>query len=278
MSEFKTFIDAIPAPMWGILGTGFGATLTLAAALIVNSGNNKRLKIQLKHDEKEKNTDRMNTLRREVYMDAIAEMIRVGGYLGDLPNGDISSKNVSADLQSFYVAAAKLSLVSSDETQKAVDTLGIEYSKLIFVLMQRLMPVHHASIEKDLHAKYYEEFMTDVRRVLGEITRFNEAGRTEQNIFSALEQSYNFLMAQAKTQEDMRSEAQARFNELHMEFSRLLMHDMGQISILQVEVLISIRKDLGIATDEQNLRGRALNHFSEISKSVDEVFENMKAD
>lgn len=120
--------------------------------------------------------------------------------------------------------------------------------------------------------------MTDVRRVLGEITRFNEAGRTEQNIFSALEQSYNFLMAQAKTQEDMRGEAHARFNELHMEFSRLLMYDMRQISLLQVEVLISIRKDLGIATDEQNLRGRALNHFSEISKSVDEAFENMKAD
>ncbi|HVI40248.1 MAG TPA: hypothetical protein VM577_06280 [Anaerovoracaceae bacterium] len=277
MSEIKTFFDAIPAPIWGIVGTGFGAVLTLAAALVVNSGNNRRLKIQLKHDEKEKNIDRMNTLRREVYMEAMAEMVRVGAYLGDLPNGDISSKNVSTDLQGFYVAAAKLSLVSSDETQKAVEILGIEYSKLIFTLIQRLTPVHVASLEKDLYAKQFAEFMVDVRRVLSEITRVNEAGRTEQNVFSALEQSYNFLMAQAKIQEDKRSEAHARFNELHTVFSQSLMLDMKKISLLQVEVLICIRKDLGIATDEHNLRSRALSNISEISKSVGEAMGSIKA-
>ena len=277
MEETKTLFEAIPAPLWGIIGTAFGALLTLTAALVLNSGNNKRLRIQLRHDEKEKNTDRMNAMRREVYMDAIAEMIKVSGYLGDLPNGDISSKNVSSDLQNFYVAAAKLSLVSSDETQKAVDALGIEYSKLIFISLQRLMPLHSASIDKTLHAKYFQDFMNDVSRVLAEITRFNEAGRTEQNVFAALERSSNFLMSQAKIQEEKRSEAQARFDELHAEFNHLLMSDMKKISQLQVEVLITIRKDLGVATDEQDLRNRALHHSSEILKSVEDAIGNIQA-
>jgi hypothetical protein len=277
MIEVKAIIDAMPATLWGIIGTAFGAFVTLTAALIVNSGNNKRLKIQLRHDEKEKNTDRMNAMRREVYMNAIAEMIKVSGYLGNLPNGDIANKNIASDLQEFYVAAAKLSLVSSDETQKAVDALGIEYSKLIFVLMQRLIPLNVTSSEMKLHAKFFDEFMSSVTRVSADITHFNESARTEQNIFAALEQSFNFFMSQANAQEEQRSEAHARFNDLHAEFNRLLMLDMRQISILQVEVLIAIRKDLGVATDEQHLRSRALNHYSEISKSVDDAISNIQA-
>jgi len=277
MTDMKAIFDSIPAPLWGIIGTAFGALLTLTAALIVNSGNNKRLKIQLRHDEKEKNTDRMNAMRREVYMDAIAEMIKVGGYLGDLPNGDVANKNISSDLQGFYVAAAKLSLVSSDETQKAVDALGIDYSKLIFVLMQRVVPLHAASLDIKLHAKYFDEFMSSVTRVSADITHFNESARTEQNVFAALERSFNFFLSQAKAQEEQRSEAQNRFNELHMEFNRLLMLDMRKISALQVEVLIAIRKDLGIVTDEQHLRNRALNHYSEIFKSVDDAIGNLQA-
>lgn len=277
MAEIKAFVDAIPAPLWGIIGTAFGAFLTLTAALIVNSGNNKRLKIQLRHDEREKNTDRMNAMRRDVYMDAIAEMIKVGRYLGDLPRIDISNRNMSSDLQDFYVAAAKLSLVSSDETQKAVDALGIEYSKLIFVLMQRVMPLHAASSEMKLHMKYFDEFMSSVTRVTADIANFNEAARTEQNIFAALERSFNFFMSQAKIQEEQRGEAHARFNDLYAEYNRLLMSDMCQISKLQVEVLIAIRKDLGVATDEQDLRNRALNHYSEISKSVDDAIGNIQS-
>ncbi|MNI16291.1 hypothetical protein D3C73_696180 [compost metagenome] len=277
MVEIKAFVDAIPAPLWGIIGTAFGAFLTLTAALIVNSGNNKRLKIQLRHDEREKNTDRMNAMRRDVYMDAIAEMIKVGRYLGDLPRIDISNRNMSSDLQDFYVAAAKLSLVSSDETQKAVDALGIEYSKLIFVLMQRVMPLHAASSEMKLHTKYFDEFMSSVTRVTADIANFNEAARTEQNIFAALERSFNFFMSQANIQEEQRGEAHARFNDLYAEYNRLLMSDMRQISKLQVEVLIAIRKDLGVATDEQDLRDRALNHYSEISKSVDDAIGNIQS-
>ncbi|MFJ2387649.1 hypothetical protein [Pseudomonas koreensis] len=277
MTEIKAIIDTIPAPIWGIIGTVFGAILTLTAALIVNSGNNKRLKIQLHHDQKEKNTDRMNAMRREVYMDAIAEMIKVGRYLGDLPNTDTSNKSMSSDLQDFYVAAAKLSLVSSDETQKAVDALGIEYSKLIFTLMQRVIPLHAASFEIKLHTKYFDEFMTSVTRVSAEITNFNEAARTEQNVFAALERSFNFFMSQAKAQEAQRSAAYVRFNELHAEYNRLLMLDMRQISLLQVEVLIAIRRDLGVSTDEQHLRNRALNHYSAISKSVDDAIANIQA-
>jgi hypothetical protein len=276
MEEIKSIFEAIPAPLWGIIGTAFGALLTLTAALVLNSGNNNRLRVQLQHDEREKNTDRMNVMRREVYMDAIAEIIKVSGYLGDLPRGDISSKNVSSDLQNFYVAAAKLSLVSSDQTQRAVDALGVEYSKLIFISLQRLMPLQSASIDKTLHAKYFQDFMNDVSRVSAEITRFNEGGRTELHVFAALERSFNFLMSQAKIQEEKRSEAQIRFDELHAEFNRLLMADMKNISQLQVEVLIAIRKDLGVATDENDLRARALNHSTEIYKSVDDAISNIQ--
>jgi hypothetical protein len=275
MDSLKSFFDVIPGAAWGVLGAIFGASIGFLATIIANFGNDKRLKIQLEHDAREKNIDRMNSLRREVYMTAITEMIKVSHYFGDLTNGKILKKNISSDIQGFYIAAAKLSLVASGSTQKAVNALGVEYSKLIFVLMQRLSPIREVYLDVELNKKYFNSMMADVKRVAGEITRFNETARSEPEIFSGLQKSFEFFMSQAEAYEQQRGVAAERFSALQEEFGRLLVQDMKEMSKLQVEVLISVRQDLGVSTDEAEMRKKAEQNLADISTAVDDALNNL---
>lgn len=276
MEEIKLFFDLVPAPMWGAMGAIFGAVIAFAATITSNYGNNKRLKIQLENDSKEKSIDRMNSLRREVYLSAIEEFSKAGNYLSSLPMGDIGSKNISQDLQGFFVAAAKLSLVATPRTQQAVDALGIEYSKLIFTVIQRVQPLQEISDSIKLNTRLYDQMMEDVRRVLGEITRFNEAGRTETHIFSALQSSFEFFSSQAKSFKEERGAEHDKFCALHEVFNNEMFRDMKPVARLQVEVMISVRNDLGIETDEAKMREKMEHQWAEISEAMDEALVNIK--
>lgn len=275
--EFIRWVSSnMPVAAWAAVGTVFGACVAFIATLISNVGNNNRLKIQLAHDAKEKNIERMNTLRKEVYLAAVGEMSRATSYLSSLPSKDLSKINVSEDLQGLFVAAAKLSLVASTATQKAVNTLGVAYSNLIFVLVQRMGPLQEASNSIALYDRLYEEAMTDVRRVLSELTRFSEGARTEELVNQALHNSFQFFSDQSKKCNEQRRVAYAEFNRLTELFNKQLFVDMAPVAELQVEVMISVRADLGIDTDDAEIRERQKKQWEQVVSSAEEALEKMK--
>ncbi|WP_455926764.1 hypothetical protein [Pseudomonas capeferrum] len=276
MEYIKLAFSNLPVAAWAAVGTIFGAIVALAATLISNVGNNNRLKIQLEHDAKEKNIDRMNTLRKEVYLAAVGEISGATSYLSSLPSKDLSKMNISEDLQGLFIAAAKLSLVASTSTQKAIDILGVAYSNLIFLIIQRVGPLQQASNEIALNDRLYEDAMTDVRRILGELTRFNEGARTEALINQALHNSFDFFSGQAKKINEERRAAYAEFNRLTEMFNKQLFLDMAPVAALQVEVMISVRADLGIDTDDAEIRERQKKHWGQIVSSAEEALEKMK--
>lgn len=276
MDFFGWVFSNMPVAAWAAAGTIFGACVAFIATLISNVGNNNRLKIQLAHDAKEKNIDRMNTLRKEVYLTAVGEMSRATSYLSSLPSKDLSKTNISDDLQGLFVAAAKLSLVASTATQQAIDTLGVAYSSLIFVLVQRMGPLQEASNEIALYDRLYEETMTDVRRVIGELTRFSEGARTEELVNQALHNSFGFFSGQSKKFNEQRHVAYAEFNRLTELFNKQLFVDMAPVAALQVEVMISVRADLGIDTDDAEIRARQKKHWGQVVSSAEEALEKMK--
>lgn len=276
MEYIKFAFNNLPVAAWAAVGTIFGAFVALAATLVSNVGNNKRLKIQLEHDAKEKNIDRMNTLRKEVYLAAVGEISKATSYLSSLPSKDLSNTNISEDLQGLFVSAAKLSLVASTSTQKAIDILGVAYSNLIFVIAQRMGPLQEVSNQISLNDRLYEDAMTDVRRILGELTRFAEGARTEELVNQALHNSFDFFSGQAKKINEERRAAYAEFNRLTEIFNKQLFADMAPVAELQIEVMISVRADLGIDTDDAEIRGRHKKHWEQVVSSAEDALKKMK--
>lgn len=275
MEEIKPILDIIPAAAWAAAGAIFGAVVAFIASIILNYGNNKRLKIQLEHDGKEKNVDRMNTLRREVYLSVVEEIAKASSYLSSLPSRDLAKINIAEDLQGLFVSAAKLSLVGSPKTQMAMDVLGVAYTKLIFEILQRLGPLQDISNNISLNIKMYEQIMVDVHRVLAELTLFTEAARTEEYIHAALQGSFDFFNGQAQKFNEDREKAQIEFNRLLWVFNNELFRDMEPIARLQVEVMISVRTDLGVETDGDDMRRRSMKQWGEIIGAANDALEKI---
>jgi predicted metal-dependent hydrolase len=275
MDEVKPILDSIPAAAWAAAGAVFGAVVAFIASIILNYGNNRRLKIQLEHDGAEKNVDRMNALRREVYLSAVEEMAKASGYLASLPSRDLAKTNISEDLQGLFASAAKLSLVGSPKTQLAMDMLGVAYTKLVFDILQRLGPLQDISSNIALNIKMYEQVMVDVHRVLGELTLFSESTQTDEYKHAALQSSFDFFNGQAQKFNEDRESAQIEFNRLLGVFNNELFRDMEPIARLQIEVMISVRTDLGVETDSDDMRKRSMKQWGEIIGSANDALDKM---
>ena len=268
MAETEVILSALPAPVWAAVGAISGALVGGVAAfitsIILNHGNNTRLNTQLEHDRREKGIDRLNNLRRDVYLSAVEEMTKASSLFASLPSVDLAKTNVAAELQGLFVSGAKLSLVASPRTQNAMEVLGVAYSKLMFETLLRLSPLQECSNNIALNSRMYDESMTDVRRVLGELTRFSENARTEEFIQEALQASLKFFSGNAQRFNEQMRDAQSEFSVGLESFNKQLFLDMAPVAKLQVEVLIAIRNDLGIETDDESMRERQGKHWAEV--------------
>ena len=74
---------------------------------------------QRKHDAKQKDEERKGTIRREVYLAAVAETHALLGYIGGLPERPLTTDDDAGAFQSFLKANAKIWLVSDAEAAQA---------------------------------------------------------------------------------------------------------------------------------------------------------------
>lgn len=269
MSSTISVFDSIPSAVWGVVGAVVGATLISITNLISNMGNTKRLSLQLAHDAKEKNIDRMNNLRRDIYLAAVAEMTRASSLFGSLPHKEPSDQDVSAGLEGLYVAAAKLSLVAPPGTQEAVDALGIEYWKLAHKVIMSLPPIQASKAEVDLCGSMYDQAMSEVKRIISAMSSLQESGRPDESVISGLQGSFSFFSEQASDFSKQRHVANEEFHALCAEYNSWLMKDMKPLAVLQAKVIIAIRQDLGVETDIARMMAHMEQQWKTVSEDVE---------
>lgn len=271
MSSTVSIFESIPGAVWGVIGAIAGATLTSITNLISNFGNNNRLSLQLAHDAKEKNIDRMNNLRREIYLSAVAEMTKASSYFGRLPHEDPGNQNVAAGLEGLYVAAAKLSLVAPPETQEAVDRLGVEYWKLTHKVIVALSPMQSLKAEMTVYTRMYDHAMIDVKRVRSAMNNLLEGGCPDEDVMLGLKSSFDSLSAQAADYSQEIEVANNEFLALCEKYNHELMGDMKQVALLQAKVVVAIRQDFGIETNESRMMDHMERQWNMVSEAVDQT-------
>lgn len=268
MSSTVSVLDSIPSAAWGVVGAIVAATLISITNIISNIGNNKRLSLQLAHDAKEKNIDRMTNLRREIYLAAVAEMTSASSYFGSLPHRDSDDQNIAAGLEGLYVAAAKLSLVAPSGTQEAVDALGVEYWKLTHKVIMIIAPIQKVKAEVELYKGMYDQAMLEVKRLMGVMSSLQESGTPNENVILGVKESFDLFSDKASEYAKKKHEANKKFYALCSEYNVGLMRDMKPLAVLQAKVVIAIRGDFGIETDEARMMAHMEQQWKTVSDAV----------
>lgn len=273
MTTFLKFLAAIPNVIWsGVIAS----VLTLSGVLISNWSNSSRLRMQLKHDSAEKAKERTATLRRDVYLQAAEELTKANSHLASLPQSDLTKTNAVNGLQGFFAAAAKLQLVAEPKTALLVNQLVATYGELLLKLLARLLPLQKAKNDISINDDFYNKAQAEVTRVLAEMAKFNEAAQVNNNVFSALQRSFEGYQAQSKLYADARSAAWTEFNQLNIQFCRELLVDLRQIGEQQIPVMIEIRRDLGLTAELSAFREQMDAQWSKMSIQIDEILNSLQ--
>jgi hypothetical protein len=246
LTEIVGFLKSIPDVIWsGVIAS----IITLSGVFLSNISNNNRLKLQLKHDADEKAIERTATLRREVYLETVGELVKANSHLSSLPQIDVTKTNLADGLQGFSIAAARLQLIAEPKTSLLVSQLSASYGELTFKLMIDLIPLIKAKKDIEIADNLYNRTQVEINRILAEQRKINESGNQNPKAFQSLQSSYKFEQEQAAQYSAESSEGWERFNQCNITFQKHLLIELKEISSKQVPVMVEIRRDLGLTGD-----------------------------
>jgi hypothetical protein len=246
LTEIVGFFKSVPDVIWSGL---IASVITLSGVFLSNISNNNRLKLQLKHDADEKTIERTTSLRREVYLRAVEELVKANSHLSSLPQIDVTKTNLADGLQGFFTAAARLQLVAEPKTSLLVSQLSANYGELVFKLMTDLIPVMKAKQDIEIADDFYNRTQTEINRILAEQRKINESGNQNPAAFQSLQSNFQFEQEQAAKYSADKSEGWERFNQHNITFQKHLLTELKEISSKQIPVMVEIRRDLGLTGD-----------------------------
>lgn len=244
--EFVAFLKSVPDVIWsGIVAS----CITLIGVMLSNKSNNTRLKLQLGHDSNEKSKEKISNLRREVYLQAVADIDATNIHIGGLQTRDLSNLAMTTELLAISTSMAKLKLVAEPKTTELAGELGAAFGVLFLKLLPRLIPVQQAKTDIEINDAGYISSSAEVTSLIGKMNKHNEEARQDAAKFQVLQNSYEFHSGQAKSYAEARAAAHLVHNARLEEFRKLLMPDMKEVQALQLRLMISLRDDLGIVSD-----------------------------
>ncbi len=258
-------LTQIPDAVWAAL---LASGLTLLGVMLSNWSNTKRLTKQLSHDSSEKEKDRINALRKDVYLRAAEEAAKVSGYLGKIPQLDPSKENIADSLSEFFGVAAKLQLVSQPETSNLAGELVTRYGEILMMLLAKASPVHNLNADIRIASESYDRNQAEVVRALAEMTQLNESREKNPVRFAALEQSFKNAQEAANHFNTERSQAYAKHAEAMREYMIALFQELRSVARLQMQLSAAIRGELNLTTDMAAYEIRLQNNFERMDRAV----------
>ncbi|WP_394168370.1 hypothetical protein [Saccharospirillum alexandrii] len=266
------FLRSVPTVIWSVT---LGSLITFLGVLVSNRNNRKRLEIQLSHDRELKAIERKVSIRREVYLSAVEELVKANNYLGSLAQVDLTKTNIAEGIQGFFISAAKLGLIAEHETGKALNDLMLAYSALSFRLLAKVSPITNLRVDIDIIDGHYEESQTEIKRIIAAMNNQNESGEPSKAVFEALNKSFEFHINRSKELTEERGQHWDKVNELTREFAIEVAQELKAISLLQTHVMVGIRKELDIETDVEFYKQQTLSSVEKVTKQLDEFISAM---
>lgn len=271
--QLLVLLSKIPDVVWSGL---LASVITLTGVMLSNWSNTKRLIQQLSHDSGEKEKDRKSALRRDVYLKAVEEMAKVGGYLGKIPQLDPAKTNIADGLTDFLAVSAKLQLIAHPETSSLAGELTTRYGEIFMSLLGKAMPVQDLNTEIKISSDLYDRNQAEVTRVLAEMTQLNESGQPNFARFTTLQRSFESSQALANQFAEKRQEAFQQQGIAMREYRVALMEEMRTVGSLQVQLAAAIRNELNLTTDIAEYEARLQANWERMDKKIKELVAKME--
>jgi hypothetical protein len=259
------YLAMIPNVIWSAL---VASAVTLFGVMLSNRGNAKRQREQLAHDAHEREKERLNSLRKEVYLRATEEGAKVHAHFARLPHIDPAKEDVSDGLKEFFAAAARVQLVAQLPTARLFAQLTQTSAEILMRLLVKARPIHELNEQVRLADQFYTHHHEEVTRTLAAMTQLNESGKPDPDRFAALQRSCESAKALATQWAVDRERANGERASALVAYNAGLFSDLRTLGALHIRIAAAMRTDIGLKTEPDD-------YLEDLEKGLDGIGEAM---
>ncbi|AMM14956.1 hypothetical protein AX768_13470 [Burkholderia sp. PAMC 28687] len=247
--------------------------LTWSGVVLSLTSSRKESKRDRQHAADEAHKERLATMRREVYLSGVEELIKAQNYLGTLPKQDFTNKNLFEGLLGLQIAVSKIGIVAEQDTALKARALAGRYSSFMMKSLHIMMPLMIAKSERDTADTNHTDSRAEVKRVLVQMGAFVESGIRDDGQLERLNNAFQMHQDWAKKHSEARDIANLKINEAEMDYVKVLRAESGTLASELDEIACLIRKELGVETD----MSRFVAQTKDLQEKLNAVFDEVMA-
>lgn len=241
------YLSQIPASFWGVI---VGATFPLAGVWMTNRASEKRLAAQFAHDRELKTEEREMALKKEVYLSA-AEAISTGiSVLANFANFEMHDEAVVKPYTEKSPVIAKVHIIGSLETIKALNAFVSELSSIFLILFSERAKISKYKIERDIVLRNIEYYSKLREGTLEMMKQSNLEHEQDQNKWNVLQSNYQYEAGYIDKAVAEHGLLNKQFCQKQLAFMKTCIDYSQQINALVPPMLRAVREELGLPLDE----------------------------
>jgi len=268
------------AVIWsGVIGAVIASGISLFGVRSANKSSLDRLTAQLTHDADEsraqrlhdaaqKNEDRKAAIRREVYTDAIEQVIQLLNYIGSLPQQPLENGTAFEGIHPFLKANAKLWLVADARAAHLARQLNTLFNELLYKALPHALIMRRMTINLKEQVREIEKIREELQSIE------NETSKIPNPLSSA---EYWMRMEQAMSQKTKRIETLTtssqvlgeKLHSLSLDFSSFMERESQTVQVMLVKTVSALRAELHLEPDESGFMDELHDQQERIKVATD---------
>ena len=232
-AELFRLLSRVPGTFWGVIA---GSIFTLLGTQLTNRANDKRL-----------SREREMSFRKEVFVSAAEALVRAVNNLSKFSDLSVPQKDLSAAISESLPILAKVNLVASEDTVRALAALMGEMSGAFLHLSHQRLALEALQENMKIKTDQMGGFAKTRDAMLELMRHQNIEGLKDDRRFQTVEENFRFESERvnATIQEIQGLDNERRLK--HVAFAKDCLIQNARVSNLFPPLLIAARKELELS-------------------------------
>jgi len=190
--------------------------------------------------------ERQRSIKKEVYLQAVEALTRTQNVVSSLSNLNTDAQKITSDMVSDSGLIAKVQIVGSEKTVKAVTTVMASIGTAIMELMLERGVLVKRKNKIELLEVYCSKAQDEIDRYISIMKNLNLEGNQDKRLWDTINNNVQFKTQQREKNAQEISDLWKIQNKEHLEFTQKSMDRFFETSALLPDAVLAVREELNL--------------------------------
>ena len=272
--QLLILLGKVPAAFWGVV---VGSFFSLSGVYLTNRASEKRVNLQFRNDRESRKHDREMELRKGIFLDAAAAISASVNVLSKFSQLTIPNEDLSETFLGASPALAKVNLVASEETIRALSVFYTEFGSAFFRLLERRIPLLVLQNEINQRTILCKDFEQTRDAMLEQMRHYNIEGVQDARKFEAIKGNFDFEAQRiAEVSEDIKR-LTLDFATKNMIYAKECFAENTKVNRSVIPVLVAARKELEFSGSQDAFTEILYSAHAQANAQLDSFLQQVSA-